>query len=309
MYEIKLPENCSSNCFDSSIYSLLKYNGLEYEAYNIKYFYTDYYESYLDDSKYFIGRRNSDEDYLKSLFNVNLSFKDITESEDLLKIVCDSLSENPIGIVIDPYYCHWSPFYNKTHYSHVFLIVDVDYINKKYKCFDVHFNDVGYVDFDFDILNSKAKKYFFADFKNKSDINLESMINKLLSSLDCFDSDLIAKKSKMISSFTKNDKDVLFSETLETSISLINLMWIAEDKKHFPFALKYIENKIKKAVFSSIYELLKNSERDFLLLKSLLTKYAVTGVLKEAKIESIVTQIYEADALIVKEMKKILKGL
>jgi len=309
MHEIKLTENCSSNCFDSGIYSLLKYNSLEYEAYNIKCFYTDYYKPYPNSSKNFIGRKNSNAKYLKSLFNVDLSFKDIVESDNLLKIVCDSLNENPMGIIIDPFYCHWSPFYNKTHYSHAILIVGVDSANKIYICFDVHFNEVGYIEIDFDVLNNTAEKCFFINFKDKNNITLESLISKLLSSLERFDNDLAAQKSKMANCFTKADKEALFSESLETSASLINLMWIAEDKNHFSIALKYIENKIGKEVFSSIYKLLENSERDFLLLKSLLTKYAITGVLKKDKLENIISQIYETDALIVKEMKIILKGL
>ena len=43
MHGIKLAENCSSDCFDSIAYSILKYRSLDYEAYNIKYFYTNYF--------------------------------------------------------------------------------------------------------------------------------------------------------------------------------------------------------------------------------------------------------------------------
>lgn len=309
MYNITLPENSSSNCFDSVIYSLLKYYNFDYEAYNIDYFYTDYYRILSNNIIYSICRGNSHANILKDIYDVDLVFEDRNESSNLFEIICNLLKNRPIGITIDPYYCHWSPFYQKTHYSHIILIVDIDYYDKKYVCFDVHFNSVDYVKVDFDVINKNYNRYFIFDFNEVNELRIELAINKINIVLDNFNDNLDIKKAEMADYFMMNDKKMLFPENIETSIPLINLMWIAEDKKHFQIALKYIENKIQKSLFPSIYELLSISERNFLLLKSVLIKYVMTGVLREDKLKSIINQIFDTDAIVVDKMKHILKEI
>jgi hypothetical protein len=109
MYKIALPENSSSNCFDSVVYSLLKYYGLDYEAYNIKYFYTDYL-SPSDNILYSICRGKSYRNILRDIYGIDLVFEDKNESDGIFEAICKSLNSNPICITIDPYHCHWSPF-------------------------------------------------------------------------------------------------------------------------------------------------------------------------------------------------------
>ena len=87
------------------------------------------------------------------------------------------------------------------------------------------------------------------------------------------------------------------------------LLWISEDKSHFQIVLRYIEDKLGQSLFPSVYELLSDSAYCFKLLKSILTKYAITGVLREEKIEQIIDRIFMNDALTVKLMKSSIASL
>ena len=311
MFKITIPENSSSNCFDCVIYSLLKYFGFDYKAYNIKYFYTDYFDSSLNDSNYYLRRGESCEKILilKDIYNIDLIITKKNKDIDLFEIINNTIKNKPIAVTIDPYYCYWSPFYNKTHNYHVILIVDIDYEEKKYICFDVHFNTVGYVKIDFDIINNNFKCYYIFNFNSQNEIKLDAMIKIINLPLNIFDRDLDLKKSEMINCLTMNESKLISPDYLETSMSLINLMWIAEDKKHFSIFLKYIEKKIEKPVFSSIYKLLSSSEKSFLLAKSILTKYAITGRLKENELRSIIDQIIDIDALTVDQIINVFKEI
>jgi len=309
MYNITIPENTSSNCFDNIYYSFLKYFEFDYKAYNIKYFYTDYYKISFNDITQCICRRTPNENILKDIYNIDVVFKDRNESDNLFEIICNSLNNRPVGIIIDPYYCYWSPFYKKSHYFHVIFIVNVDYHEKKYICFDVHFDSIGYVKVDFDIINKNFEQYFILNFKEVNEVKIEFLADKIKIVLDSFDNNLDTKKTELIDYFIMNDRRELFSENIKTSIPLINLMWISEDKKNFSIALRYIEDKLKKTVFSSVYELLLISQQNFLLLKSMLIKYAIAGVLKENNLKSIINEIFNTDEIIIEQMKNILKEI
>lgn len=225
--QISIPENSSSNCFDSIIYSLLKYFGFDYEAYNVKYFYTDYYSTSPKDLIYCIRRGKINSDILKDIFNVDLTFTERNKTTNLY----DLIREKTAGIIIDPYYCYWSPFYNKAHYSHVILIVDVDYQNKKYICFDVHFDTIGYVEVDIDIIQMHYKEYCIFSFEKVDKVKLESMLDMIDNSLHYFNCNLYEKKLDMVNYFAMNDRKVLFPENLETSIPLVNLCGFQKIRK------------------------------------------------------------------------------
>ena len=304
MYNLTLPENCSSNCFDGVIYSTLKYFNLDYEIYNIKYLYTDYYD--IQTNK--IYRGNYPVDILRYIYFIDISFKDRRNSDGLVKIVSDLLNKASVGIVIDPYYCHWSPFYQKAHYTHVLLIVDIDFNNSKYVCFDVHYNSTGYIKVDFDVINNNYIRYFTFDLKDIIEIRPEVIIDSIKSLVDNFNYNIDSKKAELFNYITQTDRDVLFPEGIETSKMLINLMWIAEDKKHSKILFKYLENRTDKYDFVHIYELLSASEQRFTFLKTILIKYAMTGVLKEESLKNTTNKIFDTDVLMINELKNILGG-
>jgi|GEM_PF-3090506 len=305
MHEIKMPNDSSSDCFDSIAYSMLKYHDYDYEAYNIKYFYTDYYCS----SDNCIIRGEERNDILKYIYNVDVISKDKDASLNLSKKITDLTDKVPIGIFIDLYYCPWSPFFNRTYFTHCLLIVDVDDENKKYLCFDVYFNKIGYVEVDMDIIHEHYESYFIFDFEKATQVKIELLLGRINDSIRNFDSDTSNKALKMYNFFTSNDKNILFPGDLDTSIHLVNLTWIVEDKKHFSIALRYIEKRLGVVVFTPIYELLSDSEKMFSILTSILIKYNLTGVLKEEKLKGIINQIYLTDDLIINQMKTILRRI
>ena len=303
MHKITLPQNSSSNCFDSIIYSLLKYFNFDYEVYNIKYFYTDYYKENVNNIQYCICRGKYT-NILKDIYNIDLCYM----NTDNLVELFDIIKRVPVCVIIDPYYCHWSPFYQKGHYSHFLLIIGINYHEKKYVCFDVHFDSVGYIEIDFDIINKNVEQYFVFNFEKTNEVRLKLVIDKLKTSLDRFNNDLDIKKTELADYFLTSDRNILFPKNLETSIPLICLMWIAEDKKNFSILLRYIENKIEGKFPHSLYDLLTISQQSFVLLKTTLIKYAITGILKEDKLKNILNQIFDTDARIVEQIQNILIG-
>ena len=305
MHKITIPENSSSNCYDSIVYSLLKYHGFDHEAYNIKYFYTDYL-SPSENIAYGIYRGKSHVNILKDIYGVDLVFKDRSEPENIFETISELLPDRPVGIKISPYHCFWSPFYRKAHYTHMLLVVGINSREKKYICFDVHHGSVGYVEVDFDTINQNHEKYFVFGFKEVKKTEPALAMEAIRCSLDNFDDNLDRKKAGMFDYFAKNDRGAIFPKNLDTSIPLINLTWIAEDKRHFPIALRYIESKIDSSVFTPIYDLLAVSGQKFLHLKTILIKYAISGVLGEDYLKKIIDQIFDTDALIVAQLRNIM---
>ena len=304
MYNLTLPKNCSSNCFDSIFYSLLKYFGYDYKIYNIKYYYNNYYNTHSHD----ICRGNSSLNILKGVYGITTLFNDRKYMINIFDIVCTSLNKTPVGIVIDPYYCHWSPFFQKSHHNHAFLIVDIDYYNKQYICFDVHYNSTGYIKVDFDLINNHLIRYFTFRFNNTNEISFQLVLKKIETIVNSFDNNIDSKKAELFNYFTQTSRAILFPNGIVTSPVLINLMWIAEDKKHSQILFKYLEEKTNQFNFASVYELLTDSERKFTLLKTILMKYAMTGMLKESTLKNIIDQIFDTDVLMISELKNILGG-
>ncbi len=305
MYDITIPENSSSNCFDCIFYSFLKYFHFDYEIYNLAYFYTEYYSENAGE----IYRGKNSIDFIRNFFGVDITYHRRDDSDHLCEIVRKALNQSPVGISIDPYYCHWSPFYKKAHYTHALLIVDVNWRNKKYICFDVYYNTLGYVEADFDVLDEYCKMYFLFCINGAKKVMPEQIISHIGRTVESFNYDLEAKSERFLMYFKRMDSETLFPSGVETSVPLINLMWIAEDKKHFPIALKYIGNKLQRDVFAPIYDMASLSGQSFTLLKSMLIKYAITGVLRESSLQNTIRQIYSADALTIDKMKDLMRSI
>ncbi len=305
-YPLIIPEDSSSNCYDCLCYSLLKYYHFDYKAYNIKYFYTEY----LSQDMPFICRNIPLDDYSNSI--VWISVNDYYKKEDtisLVSVVEEKIQEGPIGIEIDPYYCWWSPFYQKEHFSHKLLIIGINHTKCKFICFDVYFTKFGYIEVDFNILEDNYQSYFMFNLPNPQPVPIKVLLQYLTYMLENFNVNLTQKKESMLHIFTENSRQSLFPGEIASSILLVNLMWIAEDKKHFPIALRYLEERLHKNVFDAVYEPLRTSEQAFTLLRFSLMKYAMTGVLREADLKKRINQIYDTDAIIVEKLRDSLKQI
>lgn len=302
MYEITFANDCSSNCFDCIMYSYLKYFNYDYEMYNTKYFYTKYYS----DEFPHIGRYTSKSNILNEFFGV-----DIIRHNDIynLKYCADALlSKGPIGIFIDPYYCEWSPFFKKAHFTHVFLIVDIDRQEHKFICFDVYYPKTGYTKVDIDELILISEEYFTFCVNNIPSISVEMLISHLSKTVYQFDSNLTKNKKQFFYYLTEDACGSLASSQIETSILLIKLMWIAEDKKHFPIVFRRLEAMLQQSIFPQVYEFANISERNFIQLRLMLMKYAMTNRLSEANIKNIIGQIYDIDALMMEYVDKVIRS-
>ncbi len=305
LYPLTIPNESSSNCYDCLCYSLLQYYHFDYKAYNIKYFYTEY----ISQKSNRIFRGIPSVNFIKLFFGIEATYCQKKNSSPLLEVVEDRISVGPVGITIDPYNCWWSPFYQKQHYSHMLAIVGVDYIKQKYTCFDAYYPSSGYVEVDFDMLEENYLLYFMFNMPEPQPVPMQSLLSHLSNMLENFDSNLTQKKEQMLRIFTENSRQTLFPGAIDSSILLVNLMWIAEDKKHFAIALRYLEERLHKNVFDAVYEPLRISEQAFTLLRFSLMKYAMTGVLRDADLKKRINQIYDTDAIIVEKLRESLKQI
>lgn len=295
-----MPDNCSSDCYDGVWYSLLKYYEFDYEIYNIKYLYPKYY--IVNNDKIFFKRQeNVCGDILKDIYDIDVSFIDRSEATDLINIAEKTIKNKPIGVFVDPYYCSWSTFYRKAHYNHIILIVDIDYINYKYICFDIYYNSVGYVKMDIDILQKYYSKYFVFEYKKINIINFDLLINKTNKIIDCFhqNQDYDIDRITYILSNCIADFSV---STLRTNTTLVNLQKISEDRINFSIFLRRLGRLKKSFSFSDVYDLLNLSNQELLILKSLLTKFIIKKKMKEDEMRMVLKRIYEVDKLLIETL-------
>lgn len=303
--KIMIPENSSSDCFDCIAYSMLKYLGLDYEAYNTVFFYTDYYCK----SEQRVVRGKPKMDTLKDIYNIDVISEGRDGITDLPKTIAGLLTDTPVGIFISSYYCHWTPFFGKKHFMHCLLIIGADYVNKKYLCFDVHSKDAGYVEVDIETIQAYYQNHFIFDYAQTMQVDPGMLLDMINKGINNYDHDIARKTTEMLDCLIACNREVLFSDDLEISDSLINLLWISEDKRNFITALRYIGEKLMTDAFTPIYGLLLDSEKAFSVLKSLLVRYAITGMFEKARLERIIRQVHENDCLTVNSLYNRLKEI
>lgn len=294
MYELTLPDNCTSDCYDALWYSLLKYYDYEYEAFNIKYWYTAYHE-FIGNMVYFKRKSSSVEYLLNNFYGINIFYNEVTDNTDLRTVIADDIKYTPVGVFIDPYYLEWTTFYNQTHYTHVLLIVDINPRDKTYICFDVYYNKTGYLKVDFDVVNNYCTKYFTHYIGDNRQLTPNILKKELYSLLNSYDTDC-SYLEQLIRAFKNNAPRELFTNNLRTSTTLINLMKISEDKRNFTHFLNLLESKTENFCFADIKDKLLESEKKLMIIKSILTKYAITGKLNETDFRKIMLEIIELDA-------------
>ena len=284
---------------------MLKYLGFDHEAYNTIFFYLDYYCK----SEQRVVRGKPNIDILKNIYNINVFSKGRDEIPDLPKTVACLLTDTPVGIFIDPYYCHWTPFFGKKHFMHCLLIIGVDHANKKFLCFDVHSKDARYVKMDIDTIQAYYQSLFVFDYARTQKVDSGLLLDMISINIGNYDHDIVRKTTEMLDCLTICNAEELSVDNLETSHLLINLLWISEDKLNFVTALRYIGEKLMTDAFTPLFELFSNSARAFSILKSVLVKYVFTGTFEITKLEKNIHQIYENDHLISNGVLDIIKEL
>ena len=311
MEKIELPQSCSSHCYDCIFYSLLKYYNHDYKAYALKYFYTDYIVpaeglgNVLTRGKYYNHHRY----IFQNVYNISITSINIEDPLIIVETICSLSKEYQVIIDIDPYYCYWTTFYNRSHINHAILILDIDYLNNEFICFDVYFNSVGYIKLSFETVKRHCKELYKCNFKTENELIIDSLLRTVYNSTDSFEDNLSRKKLELINYFLLNEQLITSLKDIETSMLLINLLWISEDKKNFSIGLRYLEEKVEKLNFSTVYGLLESSSQHFYILRSLIIKSSITGQLKKEKLKEIVDQLLEMDALTVLQLKSVLNRL
>ena len=306
-WNLDLYEMDTFNCYDSLIKVLLKQFGFEYKLMDINAFSTSHF-GVDEKGEGYVARRIQCNDILKELYQVTIDSIDIHAIRDVHLIVSKELISCPVGLTADPYDCHWSPLYRKVHFSHLLLIVDIDFINKCYICVDIYCQTIGAIRIGFDEIEKLCDKVLLFRFpEGISDIYYKAW-NYLVKVIHIPDEKTheIEKNNLIDYLISLTPDSVGTPNDLDKSLLLMNLMWIAEDKKNFMMGLKYLEYHIGNSLFENVYILLEKIVYSLLLLKNLFMKYAITKNLKIEKVRRIVTDIYSLNREIAVEMKKVL---
>lgn len=307
MWKLDFIDNISHSCMEAIIVPILKSLHSPYHLFNTIYFYTHYFDDY---SKRL--RRNKFEDFVENLFGLKMNIVDLKNNRDsFFDIILSKINNFPVGVMVDPYYCSWTNFYQKDHWSHALLIIDVDNKKKVCTCFDVHYPTKGYTYLSVKQLEAMADKFIFFIYKEPNHNFLSVALEQIKDQINKYNKkDLIEERNSLIKYLTIESKSSQITiPDIEISRDLMGLMWIAEDKKNFKISMKYIEKQNNEFVFNDIYHLFDKSNRLFLMLKSLMMKYAISGVLKKEKIESIIQDIYALDEVIVYNLQKAIQKL
>lgn len=306
MWKLDFINSISHSCMEAITVPILKSMNSPYHLFNTIYFYTHYFDDY---SKRL--RRNKFEDFVEKLFGLKMNIIDFKNNCDsFLDIIFSEINKFPVGVMVDPYYCYWTNFYQKDHWSHALLIVDVN--NKKiFTCFDVHYPSKGYIYLSAKQLETMADKFIFFIYKERNHNFISVAVEQIQDQINQYNKkDLIDERDSLIKYLTLESKSLeITTSDIEVSKDLMGLMWIAEDKKNFTVSMKYIEKQNNESIFYDVYHLFDESNQLFLMLKSLMMKYAISGVLKKEKLESIIYNIYALDEIAVCELQKAIQKL
>ena len=307
MWDLDLTNMNSSNCYDSMISILLKRFGFEEALLYLNSFSSKHFTVDKDGIGHII-RGIYSSDILNNLFHMSTEAFDLSSITDLEELISKELAFCPVGVWCDPYDCHWSPLFGKQHYSHLLLIIDIDNNNKSYVCVDVYYQSTGNIILSFDAMKSLCKEIFVFKFPGEiCDYTMEAW-DYLKNYIKVPDkSEYKEENENMIEYILSLSPDTIGNPAnIETSILLINLMWISEDKRNFLKALQYLDNRAGKPFFESVYPLLEEASKEVALLKNILMKYAITHNQNADKIKRSINEFYRLNREIAEEMHIIL---
>lgn len=306
MWQIDMNDlNINTSCFDSILEVMLKSFGYEYPLLNLKKFSPNHF-TFNDNGEGFITRGNQNIDVLRELFSINTEFISRSDIVDIHEIIKYNMKYAPVGVFVDAFECKWTNFYKKGRIKHFILIVDLDEIGKIYKCIDIYYPTVGTIYITYNELNKLYKK--IVSFKlsppknNYNDILIYLKNHIYIPDKMMFNTE----KDNMINYLTSLTAEKIGSvETINYSLLLLKLKWIAEDKMNFMRGLQYYDSKLNKPMFNTVYNELEAVAGKVNLLKSALIKYVVTGNLNTEKTKYYIESIYNINYQISVKMDRI----
>lgn len=294
MYKHELLILEQSTCDDNIIYWILKGKGYEYQLFNLKLFSPHFIHSSLKDLNG-ISRPFENNEILSVIFNTNIEKIMTNKIKDINSYIKDNIKYFPVCFWIDAYYCDWTPFYNSVHFSHYMQIVELDDVNMMYNCLDIYYPSKGIIKLKYEFISNKASWIECIHLGKKLDDACAKAIHYLQKSikninLKKYDEEKIELMSKIISF---SSSKYLNHAELESSILILTLKWISEDKLNFIKGLKYLDSKLSYPLFNDLNLHLMIASEETVKLKNIIIKYLMTNFINLEKTSKIIDKIYK----------------
>lgn len=299
--------NMNTSCYDSILEAMLKSFGFEYQFFNLKKFSPNHIIT-DENGRNVIIRGIKNNNILYDIFNVKTIFLYEKDIDNLQKLIKDNIIKSPVGAFVNAIDCKWTIFYKKQMINHFLLIVDIDELNKTYKCIDNYYPTNGFIELKFNEIEKLFEKIVLFEFgENKTNIaNIPFYLKEYISIPDQISFE--NEKNKMIDYILNlSIENMGCIETVYHSPLLLKLKWMAEDKIDFANSLKYYDKTCKHKVFIGMYSTLEFIANEINMLRNILIRYVLTGKVNADKIINYVDSIYKANYKICVDINNTIK--
>jgi hypothetical protein len=295
--------NINENCYDDIITSLLRYWGEDESLFYLSSFYTHYVSK--DDVGISVMRSNEWlQDYvLKNIYGVHKTFVAYSERK-----LCDTMkckNTKAVCVVVDPYDCYWTPFYNQSHFEHVCLVVEVNLKEQFCVVIDSYCEENNQIKLRFMELDLMVKNLVIFEYKhqeaNHRPSNYLSVLDKVLRHNLTEIKDEARHLKECLLRFVSTQKE---QSNYRTQPYLITLNWFYNDKIHFASVLSKLDMLHFSGQFIQACELLLEAARTIEIVKNSLLKASLTGKIDMAKINEHIDRLYAIDRNVIDEIKK-----
>jgi hypothetical protein len=303
----------NSNCYQLLLLAVARHFKRPYNTIKLNSYYPQYFAPDIQTLKNSIAERY----YLDFTTAYNrfcrIGIEFYRRVGELTALLKTELNNAPVGIFADPFDCYWTTMYQKVHYSHAMLITGIDSENEHYLCRDIYYPQLGEIRLTGDELSSLQKSLFTFIIGEPKTITAEQKIGFLKNMFEAISDSEIETEQCAINNyflhrFSIRD-EIGDTADIKSSILLLNLLWIAEDKAAFASALLELNTVLKKGVFDSVAEMVLYSRDLFGTLRAVLLKSAVADTINPQSTLKIINEIYETDRCIINEMRELLKNM
>lgn len=304
------PNNCIfSDCFDSLVAAVTEYYSYDSILLKLGCFSPQFIsidklqEKFLHDK---INRGVSIYGTAQELYGMRIEYLSF-DSENIHKIINKELSENIISVEMDPYYCEWSDFYQKSHWMHDIIIVDILKSQKMYQCVDIYYPTNKYIYISFSKMEELCDELFIIHINKKVTPSIKEIASYMKRYIYISPIDSYVQENILIQLFIKDLKNENLGEVqnLRSSILLIKLTWIAEDKINFLEGLKYLEDLYDlKGIFSEMYKPLDILVNKIIILKNNIIKFSISGQIPHVFVECLLKDIIQLNDICLETLKK-----
>lgn len=308
MWDVNTYELKSSNCWDGAIIAFLKRFQYNYHYIEMNRLVVNYFKPSspnIDEclySMYF----HRDIALMHRYLNIETTFCKLDNKS--VEVIKKSLQHAPVGIWIDAYDCDWLPFYKNVHFEHFCLIIDICEEERRLICRDIH--SVSNTVLDISRVMG-AEMYIFTPHERVKE-RPDDLFLLLCDSIRRIDEKKQQEECKSFIQYMESTFNVTEQrkrvQTMESSMVLLKLLWMAEGKDTFSSALTFLQSQISSVDFTRTKELLMKSKRMIEKLRNLLIKAFILNHIKQASIVNTIDSLYLNDMSVVESLKKELGG-